>query len=429
MGEVWRAHRHHPGPRGRGQAAQEEYADDPSFRSRFETEAQHAAALHHPSIAAVYDVGEPVRGRRGPSWSWSSSTASRCRRCCGRHAAGPRRRPRPAGPGRRRAGAAHRAGIVHRDVKPANLLVTPDRQVKITDFGIARAADGLGLTGTGQVMGTPQYLSPEQARGQTATAGLRRLLARRRRLRVPGRAPPVRRRDRGRDRAGPPPRAGPGPARRRSRPTWPPSCAGRWRSTPRSGTPTAPRSPPRCATRRTAATQVVAAPVAQRDTAVLAPVVARPDRRPPARRGRAAPQAQRGLAGAAACSPWSWWPSSSICLLARGARATDDDPADEPTQTPSPTRTRVDRATPPRRRRPTRRRPATPPSDDPDARRPRATPTDDARRQTPDADAHPVTPTPDPDADRPTPPRAPDAAGDPDARRRTAPPSTSATEQ
>ena len=66
--------------------------------------------------------------------------------------------------------AAHVAGIVHRDVKPANLMVTPDGQVKVTDFGIARAADGVGITQTGTVMGTAQYLSPEQARGERATA-------------------------------------------------------------------------------------------------------------------------------------------------------------------------------------------------------------------------------------------------------------------
>ena len=59
---------------------------------------------------------------------------------------------------------------MHRDVKPANLLVTPDGQVKITDFGIARAAGSVAFTQTGQIVGTPHYLSPEQARGDAATA-------------------------------------------------------------------------------------------------------------------------------------------------------------------------------------------------------------------------------------------------------------------
>src|SRR5690606_14362459 len=66
--------------------------------------------------------------------------------------------------------AAHSAGLVHRDVKPGNLLITPDGRVKITDFGIARIADQVPLTAPGQVMGTVQYLSPEQASGQAASA-------------------------------------------------------------------------------------------------------------------------------------------------------------------------------------------------------------------------------------------------------------------
>ncbi|EHX1606387.1 serine/threonine protein kinase, partial [Salmonella enterica subsp. enterica serovar Typhi] len=65
--------------------------------------------------------------------------------------------------------AAHAQGLVHRDVKPGNLIITPDNRVKVTDFGIARLADQVPLTATGQVMGTAQYLAPEQATGQTAT--------------------------------------------------------------------------------------------------------------------------------------------------------------------------------------------------------------------------------------------------------------------
>ena len=65
--------------------------------------------------------------------------------------------------------AAHDAGLVHRDIKPGNLLITPEGRVKITDFGIARIADQVPLTATGQVMGTVQYLAPEQASGHTAT--------------------------------------------------------------------------------------------------------------------------------------------------------------------------------------------------------------------------------------------------------------------
>jgi serine/threonine-protein kinase len=178
MGEVWRATDTSLGRPVAVKVLKSEYADDPLFRSRFETEARHAASLHHPGVASVYDVGESaLLGAADGSGLPRPFLVMEL--VDGQPLSSLLRGGRPLDPEVVRdlmaqaadaIGAAHRAGIVHRDVKPANLLVTPDRRMKITDFGIARASDGLGLTATGQVMGTPQYLSPEQARGSAATS-------------------------------------------------------------------------------------------------------------------------------------------------------------------------------------------------------------------------------------------------------------------
>ena len=174
MGEVWRAADTVLGRPVAVKLLKAEYADNATFRSRFETEARHAASLHHPGVAAVYDFGESA-----PS---DGSGVARpylvMELVDGQPLSALLEPGHPLDPDATRdllaqaadaLGAAHAAGIVHRDVKPANLLVTPGRTVKITDFGIARAAEGMSLTETGQVMGTPQYLSPEQAQGGTAT--------------------------------------------------------------------------------------------------------------------------------------------------------------------------------------------------------------------------------------------------------------------
>ncbi len=174
MGVVWRATDTVLDREVAVKVLKPEYADDPTFRSRFEAEARHAAALHHHNVASVFDFGElePDDGSGSPRPYLVMELVP------GKPLSELLRDDEPMPPetaadlGAQAAdalAAAHALGIVHRDVKPANLLVTPSGRVKITDFGIARAADGAALTQTGQVIGTPAYISPEQAEGTPAT--------------------------------------------------------------------------------------------------------------------------------------------------------------------------------------------------------------------------------------------------------------------
>ncbi len=167
MGEVWQATDLVIGRTVAIKILKDEYLGDPGFLERFRAEARHAALVNHEGIANVFDYGEEdgsaylvmelvpgealstilERERVLPTdrvLDFVAQTASALQ-------------------------AAHAAGLVHRDIKPGNLLITPDGRVKITDFGIARIADQVPLTATGQVMGTVQYLSPEQASGHPAS--------------------------------------------------------------------------------------------------------------------------------------------------------------------------------------------------------------------------------------------------------------------
>jgi serine/threonine-protein kinase len=174
MGEVWKARDRVLSRVVAAKVLRSEYTGDPNFLARFRNEARHTAALTHPNIASVYDYGETVdetghnqlaflvmefvegqplvtilhdEGALPVDWTLHVLSQS---------ADG--------------LSAAHRAGVVHRDIKPGNLMVRPDGVVKLTDFGIAQARDAAPLTRTGMVVGTAQYLSPEQAQGMEVTA-------------------------------------------------------------------------------------------------------------------------------------------------------------------------------------------------------------------------------------------------------------------
>lgn len=171
MGEVWRARDSVLGREVAVKVLKQEFAQDAGFRTRFQYEARNAASLHHPNIAAVFDFGDAAED--SPPYLVMEYVDGQPLSAILTGAPLPAERTRALIlQAARGLGEAHSAGLVHRDVKPANLLVTPDDVVKVTDFGIARAADdaALALTHTGQILGTPSYLSPEQADGRTATA-------------------------------------------------------------------------------------------------------------------------------------------------------------------------------------------------------------------------------------------------------------------
>ena len=172
MGEVWRATDLVLDREVAVKVLKHEYADDPTFVARFEAEARHAAALHHQNIASVFDFGELADGsdRPRPFLVMELVPGQPLSMLLGGEPMPPANAAELVAQAADAISAAHALGIVHRDVKPANLLVTPDGQVKITDFGIARAADAVPLTQTGQIVGTPHYISPEQVEGQPATA-------------------------------------------------------------------------------------------------------------------------------------------------------------------------------------------------------------------------------------------------------------------
>ncbi len=137
------------------------------FAQRFKDEALHSAALMHTNITTVFDYGED-----------DHRTYLVMELVQGLPLSALIREQGPLDPDSVRSiigqaalalGVAHEARVVHRDVKPANILVRPDGVVKLTDFGIARALDAIGHTRVGEMLGTPNYISPEQAIGQQAT--------------------------------------------------------------------------------------------------------------------------------------------------------------------------------------------------------------------------------------------------------------------
>ncbi|WP_261327477.1 protein kinase domain-containing protein [Modestobacter marinus] len=174
MGQVWRARDRVLNRDVAVKVLRTEFTGDATFLARFRAEAQHSAGLIHPHIATLFDYGE-VPAEQSSSGDHLAYLVMELVR--GESLSSLLRREQRLRPERTLQivrqtadglAAAHAAGVVHRDVKPGNVLLTEDGSVKITDFGVASSAASVPLTLTGQVVGTAHYLSPEQAKGGKA---------------------------------------------------------------------------------------------------------------------------------------------------------------------------------------------------------------------------------------------------------------------
>lgn len=167
MGEVWSGLDDVTGRPVAVKVMHPHTADELLFAQRFRDEARHAASLVHPNIIDVYDCGDDdglaflvMELVPGGTVAQLIESSGRLRPATVRSIV---RQVASA------LGIAHRAGLVHRDVKPSNILVRPDGVAKLTDFGIVHATDGAGLTRPGEMIGSPHYISPEQAAGAPAS--------------------------------------------------------------------------------------------------------------------------------------------------------------------------------------------------------------------------------------------------------------------
>src|SRR5215204_5751203 len=160
MGEVFLARDRVLGRDVALKVLRKQFAGDEEFAERFKREAMSAASLSHPNIVQVYDRGETEDGASYIAMEYVSGGTLKERIS--------REGPLEAQVAEA-LGAAHERGLVHRDIKPQNVLLTAGGGAKVADFGIARAGSSVTISRTGSVMGTAGYMSPEQALGKPAT--------------------------------------------------------------------------------------------------------------------------------------------------------------------------------------------------------------------------------------------------------------------